>query len=62
MKVNFHRDVQLKGRDRLVLSPMLDAFPFFGGIRLCFLEDPNVEFDFDGLANIGDWPGIRTKV
>jgi len=52
----------LKGRGRIVLSPLLDAFPFFGGIRLTFLDSPALSFDLDGLADVGDWPGLRKKI
>ncbi len=56
------RDIQLSGRARLVLRPTLGQVPFIGGLQLCFLDEPTISFDMDGLANICDWPGIRRKV
>eukprot|EP00095_Tigriopus_kingsejongensis_P010977 maker-scaffold270_size230592-snap-gene-1.23 protein:Tk10977 transcript:maker-scaffold270_size230592-snap-gene-1.23-mRNA-1 annotation:"GJ23366" len=56
------RDVQIEGRARLVMTPTLNALPFVGGFQLCFLDEPRINFDLEGLANICDWPGLRRKV
>ena len=55
-------DVQLTGRCRAVLTPTLGRVPFVGGLQLCFLSPPKIDFNLKGLADVADWPGVRTKV
>ncbi len=45
----------------MVLKPTMSAVPFVGGLQLCFLDTPTINFDFDGLADIADWPFLRRK-
>ena len=56
------RDVQIEGDARLVMTPTLGRLPFVGGFQLCFMDEPRIDFDMEGLANIADWPGLRRKV
>ena len=60
--VCFCRDVQLTGRCRAVLTPTLNRIPFLGGVQLSFLSQPKIDFNLDGLADIADMPGVRSKV
>jgi Ca2+-dependent lipid-binding protein len=60
--LTFFRDVQVSGRCRLVATPTLGRVPFAGGLQICFLSPPKIDFDLDGLADIADWPGLRRKV
>ena len=44
------------------MTPTLGRLPFVGGFQLCFMDEPRIDFDMEGLANIADWPGLRRKV
>lgn len=56
------RDFQMSGRGRVVLKPTTKSLPLVGGLQLCFLEPPAIDFDLDGIADICDWPILRRKV
>ena len=58
-----YRDIQLSGRARLTLKPTTGkCLPFIGGMQLCFLDQPDFNFDLEGLADICDWSFLRRKV
>merc|ERR1712012_683446 len=44
------------------MRPTIRSLPLIGGIQMCFLDEPDVNYDFEGLADIADWPGLRKKV
>jgi len=57
------RDIQLSGRARLTLKPTTGkCLPFIGGMQLCFLDQPDFNFDLEGLADICDWSFLRRKI
>jgi len=57
------RDVQVTGRARVVLKPMMSSLPFSGGFQFCFLDIPTINFDFDGLAgSLADLPGVKNLI
>ena len=63
MMIIVERDIQLSGRARLTLKPTTGkCLPFIGGMQLCFLDQPDFNFDLEGLADICDWSFLRRKV
>lgn len=57
------RDVQVTGRARVVLKPMMSSLPFSGGFQFCFLDIPTINFEFDGLAgSLADLPGVKNLI
>ncbi|KAH9671523.1 synaptotagmin-3 [Citrus sinensis] len=47
-------DVQIRAAPRIVLKPLVPAFPCFAGIAVSLMEKPEVDF---GLKLVGDKPG-----
>lgn len=43
---------------RLHLRPLLKDVPFVGGVTVCFLQAPEIDFDLGGVANTLDLPGV----
>ena len=61
--VNFGRDLTLRGRGRIVLKPKMSKPPFFGGVQFCLLDEIDIDFDLEGLADICDtWSFVRRKI
>lgn len=58
----WRRDFQMSGRGRVVLKPTTKSLPLVGGLQLCFLEPPAINFDLEGIADLCDWPILRRKV
>lgn len=57
------RDLTLKGRGRIVLKPRMSRPPFFGGIQFCLLDEIDIDFDLEGLADVCDtWSFVRRKI
>jgi len=54
--------VQFTSRARLVMRPTIRSLPLIGGLQMCFLDEPDISYDLEGLADIADWPGLRQKV
>ncbi|CAG9863139.1 unnamed protein product [Phyllotreta striolata] len=56
------KNFQLYGKLRIVLKPLLRHFPLVGGVQVFFLNNPEVEFELDGIAGILDIPGINESL
>lgn len=56
------KDIKFRGDIVLRLDQLLNQFPLIGGISVHFLDQPEVDFDLEGIAAIGDWPIIRKVV
>ncbi|CAH1098442.1 unnamed protein product [Psylliodes chrysocephalus] len=56
------KNFQLYGKLRIVLKPLLRHFPLVGGIQVFFLNNPDIEFELDGIAGILDVPGINESL
>ncbi|XP_044595358.1 extended synaptotagmin-2 isoform X1 [Cotesia glomerata] len=53
------RDFQLRGMARVVLKPMLNVVPLVGGFQLFFLNNPSIDFNLVGIADVLDFPGFN---
>lgn len=42
----------------LCLRPPTTKPPFFGGVEIYLISPPELDFDFTGAANIGDWKAM----
>ncbi|XP_052265318.1 extended synaptotagmin-2-like isoform X2 [Dreissena polymorpha] len=56
------KDLQLHGTVRVILKPLINQAPFFGGISVFFLNNPNIDFNLTNLANALDLPGLSDMV
>ncbi|KAG5886715.1 hypothetical protein JTB14_030781 [Gonioctena quinquepunctata] len=56
------KNFQLYGKLRIVLKPLIRHFPLVGGLQAFFLNNPDIEFDLDGIAGILDIPGINESL
>ncbi|XP_049822271.1 extended synaptotagmin-2 isoform X2 [Aethina tumida] len=53
------RNFQLYGSLRVVLKPFISSMPLVGGIQAYFLENPTIDYDLFGAAQVGEIPGIN---
>lgn len=44
---------------RVVLKPLISKIPLFGGIQVFFLNNPSIDFNLVGVADLLDMPGLR---
>lgn len=54
--------LSLRGDLVVRLEPLLNQSPVVGGIVIYFLDTPELDLDFTGVANIADLPGLAGKV
>uniref|UniRef100_A0A8D2IRM2 SMP-LTD domain-containing protein n=1 Tax=Varanus komodoensis TaxID=61221 RepID=A0A8D2IRM2_VARKO len=52
------KGIQLYGTLRVILEPLLTELPFFGAVTMFFIQKPHLEFNWAGLTNVLDAPGI----
>ncbi|XP_069186651.1 extended synaptotagmin-2 isoform X5 [Procambarus clarkii] len=52
------KDLQISGRMRVVMKPLVRQIPLVGGLQLFFLNNPDVDFNLIGLADVFDMPGL----
>ncbi|XP_026466139.1 extended synaptotagmin-2 isoform X2 [Ctenocephalides felis] len=52
------RDFQIHGMVRVVLKPLISKIPLFGGIQVFFLNNPSIDFNLVGVADLLDMPGL----
>jgi len=50
--------IQLRGKLRVELKPLLPKAPLVGGLSISFIEVPEFDFDLTNLLNVLDLPGI----
>ncbi|XP_043276643.1 extended synaptotagmin-2 isoform X2 [Venturia canescens] len=53
------RDFQLRGIIRVVMKPMLNVVPLVGGVQVFFLNNPSIDFNLVGAADVLDLPGFN---
>eukprot|EP00756_Hemistasia_phaeocysticola_P061405 Hpha_TRINITY_DN4886_c0_g1::TRINITY_DN4886_c0_g1_i1::g.20222::m.20222 len=46
----------------MVMRPMLAGLPFLGGMEIMFINPPEIDLDFRGIANVADVPGLNERV
>ncbi|CAG9823459.1 unnamed protein product [Phaedon cochleariae] len=52
------RDFQLHGMLRIVMKPLITSIPLVGGLQVFFLNNPDIDFDLVGIADLLDLPGL----
>ncbi|KAL3281901.1 hypothetical protein HHI36_005106 [Cryptolaemus montrouzieri] len=52
------KDFQLKGMLRVVMKPLISSVPLVGGIQVFFLNNPEIDFNLVGVADLLDMPGL----
>ncbi|XP_042884994.1 extended synaptotagmin-2-A-like isoform X8 [Penaeus japonicus] len=52
------KDLQISGRLRIVMKPLVRQIPLVGGLQVFFLNNPDVDFNLIGLADVFDMPGL----
>lgn len=44
---------------RLIMKPLITTVPIVGGLQIFFLNNPSIDFNLVGVADILDLPGLR---
>ena len=55
-------DVSFKGTIRVVIKPLMDAFPIVGGFQLFFMDMPQYDYNLGKMANFGEIPGVSNLI
>lgn len=50
---------QIHGMVRVVMKPLISKIPLVGGLQIFFLNNPSIDFNLVGAADILDMPGFR---
>jgi len=51
-------DFEIYGKIRVVLNPLISKAPFIGGVQVFFLDNPDINFNLAGPAEIANIPGL----
>ncbi|EEB18657.1 conserved hypothetical protein [Pediculus humanus corporis] len=52
------KDFQIHGMVRVVMKPLITTMPMVGGLQIFFLNNPNIDFNLVGVADVLDMPGL----
>ncbi|KAF9415218.1 hypothetical protein HW555_007094 [Spodoptera exigua] len=52
------KDLQIHGMVRIVMKPLISKIPLVGGLQIFFLNNPSIDFNLVGAADILDMPGF----
>lgn len=52
------RDFQIHGMMRVVMKPLITSMPLVGGLQVFFLNNPVIDFNLVGMADLLDMPGL----
>jgi hypothetical protein len=44
---------------RVVMKPLINVMPLVGGLQIYFLNNPTIDFNLVGVADLLDMPGLR---
>lgn len=44
---------------RVVMKPLITASPLVGGLQIFFLQQPDIDYDLMGVADVLDMPGLK---
>jgi len=56
------KKVSVRSTVRVILRPILSSLPFIGGVEVMLLEMPDFSYNFAGLANVADLPGLNVTI
>ncbi|KAL4715269.1 hypothetical protein ACJJTC_007851 [Scirpophaga incertulas] len=52
------KDLQIHGMVRVVMKPLITKMPLVGGLQVFFLNNPQIDFNLVGAADVLDMPGF----
>lgn len=52
------KDLQIHGMVRIVMKPLITKMPLVGGLQIFFLNNPSIDFNLVGAADVLDMPGF----
>ncbi|KAJ1519323.1 hypothetical protein ONE63_004622 [Megalurothrips usitatus] len=52
------KDFQIHGMLRVVMKPLIHKMPLVGGLQVFFLNNPTIDFNLVGAADVLDVPGV----
>lgn len=52
------KDFQIHGLLRVVMKPLITTIPLVGGLQIFFLNNPTIDFNLVGVADLLDMPGL----
>lgn len=52
-------DFEIYGKIRVIMKPLISKVPFVGGVQIFFLDNPDIDFNLAGPAEISNIPGLR---
>ncbi|VVC97173.1 unnamed protein product [Leptidea sinapis] len=52
------KDLQIHGMLRVVMKPLISKMPLVGGLQVFFLNNPRLDFNLVGAADVFDMPGF----
>ncbi|XP_068081288.1 extended synaptotagmin-2 isoform X2 [Anabrus simplex] len=52
------KDFQIHGMMRVVMKPLIREMPLVGGLQVFFLNNPTIDFNLVGVADLLDMPGL----
>ncbi|XP_024084996.1 extended synaptotagmin-2 isoform X3 [Cimex lectularius] len=52
------KDFQIHGMVRVVMKPLITTMPLVGGLQIYFLNNPTLDFNLVGMADLLDMPGL----
>ncbi|XP_053600773.1 extended synaptotagmin-2-A isoform X2 [Plodia interpunctella] len=52
------KDLQIHGMVRVVMKPLISKMPLVGGLQVFFLNNPAIDFNLVGAADVLDMPGF----
>ncbi|CAH0600288.1 unnamed protein product [Chrysodeixis includens] len=52
------KDLQIHGMVRVVMKPLITKMPLVGGLQIFFLNNPSIDFNLVGAADVLDMPGF----
>lgn len=52
------KDFQIHGMIRVIMKPLISKIPLVGGLQVFFLNNPDIDFNLVGVADLLDMPGL----
>ena len=56
------KSIKIRSRLVIVCRPILDVAPVISSAQVAFINQPFIDLDFTGIANVADFGGIRPMV
>ncbi len=56
------KNINFRGMARVTLKPVLRTFPFVGGLEVCFLNRPSLDYSLGGVGAFGEIPGANAVI